>query len=39
MRVVNKINRELTLLEVNIVCVLLFLAGTLAIVRHPNWFG
>jgi hypothetical protein len=39
MRVVNKIKREITLLEINIVCVLLFLAGTLAIVQHPNWFS
>jgi hypothetical protein len=39
MRVVNKIKRKLPVLEVNIICVLLFLAATLVIVRHPNWFG
>jgi competence protein ComGC len=39
MRIANKTKRELTLLEVNIVCVLLFLASILMIVRYPNWFG
>jgi hypothetical protein len=39
MRVMNKVKRKLPVLEVNIICVLLFSAGTLVIVRHPNWFG
>ena len=27
------------LLQINIICLLLFLLGTAAIVKHPAWFG
>jgi hypothetical protein len=27
------------LLQINVICVLLFLIGTTAIVKHPDWFG
>jgi hypothetical protein len=27
------------LLQINIICVLLFLIGATAIVKHPAWFG
>jgi hypothetical protein len=27
------------LLQINVICVLLFLIGTTAIVKHPGWFG
>jgi hypothetical protein len=27
------------LLQINVICVLLFLFGTTAIVKHPDWFG
>ena len=27
------------LLQINVICVLLFLIGTAAIVKHPDWFG
>jgi hypothetical protein len=26
-------------LQINVICALLFLIGTTAIVKHPNWFG
>jgi hypothetical protein len=28
-----------SLLQINIICLLLFLLGTTAIVKHPGWFG
>lgn len=27
------------LLQINIICVLLFLIGTAVVVKHPAWFG
>lgn len=27
------------LLQVNVICLLIFLIGTTAIVKHPDWFG
>jgi hypothetical protein len=27
------------LLQINVICVLLFLIGTTLIVKHPDWFG
>jgi hypothetical protein len=27
------------LLQINVICVLLFLIATTAIVNHPDWFG
>jgi hypothetical protein len=27
------------LLQINMICLLLFLIGTTAIVQHPDWFG
>jgi hypothetical protein len=27
------------LLQISVICVLLFLIGTTAIVQHPDWFG
>jgi hypothetical protein len=27
------------LLQINVICMLLFLIGTTAIVKHPDWFG
>jgi len=27
------------LLQINVICVLLFLIGTTAVVTHPDWFG
>jgi hypothetical protein len=27
------------LLQINVICALLFLIGTTAIVKHPSWFG
>jgi hypothetical protein len=27
------------LLQINVICLLLFLIGTTAIVKHPEWFG
>jgi hypothetical protein len=27
------------LLQINVICLLLALIGTAAIVRHPDWFG
>ena len=27
------------LLQINVICLLLFLIGTTAIVKHPDWFG
>jgi hypothetical protein len=27
------------LLQINVICALLFLIGTTAIVKHPDWFG
>ena len=27
------------LLQINVICLLLFLLGTTAIVKHPAWFG
>jgi hypothetical protein len=27
------------LLQINIICLLLFMASTMAIVQHPGWFG
>jgi hypothetical protein len=27
------------LLQINVICLLLFLIGTTAIVKHPGWFG
>ena len=27
------------LLQVNVICLLLFLIGTTVVVRHPAWFG
>jgi hypothetical protein len=34
-------NDDLTylLLQISIICVLLFLIGTTAVVMHPDWFG
>lgn len=26
------------LLQINVICVLLFLIGTTAVVKHPDWF-
>jgi hypothetical protein len=39
MRVMNEIRRKLPLVQANVICVLLFLAGILVIVQHANWFG
>jgi hypothetical protein len=27
------------LLQINVICLLLFLIGTTAIIKHPAWFG
>jgi hypothetical protein len=27
------------LLQINLICLLLFLIGTTAVVNHPDWFG
>lgn len=27
------------LMQINIICLLLFLVGTTAVVKHPGWFG
>jgi len=27
------------LLQINVICLLLFLIGTAAVVKHPDWFG